>query len=106
MTAGGSVTVRADVTNTGAVAGDEIVELYVGARNSSVLRAVRDLKGFERIHLTPGQTETVSFTLRAQDLAYYNATQSAWVVEPIDYVVSMGTNSRNLPLAATVKVTR
>jgi beta-glucosidase len=103
-TADGSVTVHADVKNTGAVPGDEIVELYVGAQGSTVQRAVHDLKGFQRVHLAPGATQTVSFGLRAQDLAYYDVTRKAWVVEPIDYVVSVGASSRDLPLTATLSV--
>jgi beta-glucosidase len=106
MAAGGSVTVHADVRNTGALAGDEIVELYVSAQGSAVQRAVRDLKGFQRIHLAPGQTQTVSFVVDAQDLAYYDVTKTAWVVEPISYVISVGPSSRSLPLTATVTVGR
>jgi len=100
----GSVTVNAEVRNSGSVAGDEIAELYVGANHSAVERAVRDLKGFQRIHLEAGQTKTVSFTLRARDLAYYDVTTSAWVVEPTDYTVSVGTSSRDLPLTTTLTV--
>ena len=53
--------VTADVTNTGGVAGDEVAQLYVGYRGSQVERAVRDLKGFARVHLEPGETRAVAF---------------------------------------------
>jgi len=104
MVPSGSLTVRVEVTNTGTVAGDEIAQLYVSAQGSAVERAVRDLKGFQRVHLDPGQTETVSFGLTAQDLAYYDVGRSAWVVEPVEYVISVGASSRDLPLTATVYV--
>lgn len=100
----GKVTGRVDVTNTGAVAGDEIVELYVSAQGSAVERAVRDLKGFARVHLDPGKSTTVSFEINAKDLAYYDTGSRGWVVEPIDYVVSVGSSSRDLPVNATVSV--
>jgi beta-glucosidase len=100
----GTVTVSADVTNSGSIAGDEIVELYASAQGSSVERAVRDLKGFSRVHLDAGQTQTVTFSLKAQELAYYDTSRSTWVVEPIDYVLSVGPSSRTLPLMATVTV--
>jgi beta-glucosidase len=100
----GSVTITAEVTNSGSVAGDEIAELYVSANHSAVDRAVRDLKGFRRIHLEPRQTGTVSFTLRARDLAYYDVTQTSWTVEHTDYSVAIGASSRVLPLTATVTV--
>jgi len=101
---GGSVTATVDVTNTGSVAGDEIVELYVSAQGSSVERAVRDLKAFARVHLGAGKSQTVSLNVAAKDLAYFDTGKSAWVVEPIDYVVSVGSSSRTLPVTATVTV--
>lgn len=100
----GSVTISADIRNSGPVAGDEIVELYAGANHSAVVRAVRDLKDFQRVHLDAGQTKSVSFTLGARNLAYYDVARGAWVVEPTDYTVSVGTSSRDLPLTATLTV--
>jgi beta-glucosidase len=104
MASGGSLMVSVDVTNTGTVAGDEIAQLYASAQGSAVERAVRDLKGFQRVHLDPGQTRTVSFALSAQDLAYYDVGRTAWVLEPTEYVLSVGASSRDLPLSATVSV--
>ena len=65
---------------------------------------MRDLKGFQRVHLDPGQTRTVSFALTSQDLAYYDVGRTAWVLEPTEYVLSVGASSRDLPLSATVSV--
>jgi beta-glucosidase len=104
MASGGNLTVSVDVTNTGTVAGDEVAQLYVSVLGSAVERAVRDLKGFQRIHLDPGQRGTVSFALTAQDLAYYDVGRTAWVLEPTEYVISVGASSRDLPLSATIDV--
>lgn len=104
MDSNGSVTLSADVTNSGSMAGDEIAELYVTANHSAVERAVRDLKGFRRIHLEPKQTATVSFALRAADVAYYDVMKASWTVERTDYTVAIGSSSRMLPLSARVTI--
>ena len=73
-----------DITNTGAVAGDEVVQLYVSARGSRVERAARELKAFARISLAPGETRTVPLSVPVADLAYYDEA-SGWVTEPGEY---------------------
>ena len=83
-----------DVTNTGNVAGDEIVQLYVGYEGSRVDRPLRDLKGFVRVHLTPGETQTISISLPVDQLAYYDEDQRRWVIEPIGYRAFVGPSSR------------
>ncbi|HLK11975.1 MAG TPA: glycoside hydrolase family 3 C-terminal domain-containing protein [Candidatus Binatia bacterium] len=94
----GRVRVTADVTNTGAVGGDEIAQLYVSYEGSRVDRAVKDLEGFARAHLAPGETQTVAFDVRAQDLAFWDSAAGAFTVEPITYVVRVGPSSDALPL--------
>jgi beta-glucosidase len=101
---GDTLEVTADVTNRGSVAGDEIVQLYVGAEASSVLRAVRDLKAFARVHLEPGETRTVPLRVPVEDLAYYDVGARAWRVEPLTYRVHVGSSSRDLPLSAAFDV--
>lgn len=76
MGAGGSITASATITNTGARAGEEVVQLYVRDLVGSVTRPVQELKGFEKIALAPGQSRTVSFTLRPEDLAFTRADMS------------------------------
>lgn len=100
----GRVRVTADVTNTGAVTGDEVVQLYVGYQGSAVDRAVNDLKGFTRVRLAPGDTKTVVLDLRAADLAYWDTTTNGWALEPITYLVRVGSSSRDLPLEGAVTV--
>jgi beta-glucosidase len=87
-----SLVVSVDVRNTGARAGDEVVQLYVRDDVASVTRPVRELRGFERITLQPGETRTVSFTLRPDDLAFYDV-QMRRVVEPGSFTVWVGASS-------------
>jgi beta-glucosidase len=100
----GSVRVAVDVTNTGGMAGDEVVQLYVSYRGSRVQRAPKDLRGFARVHLAPGQTATVPLEVRAADLAYWDVDAGAWRVEPIEYGVHVGPSSRELPLEGSFRV--
>ena len=94
----GSVTVQVEVTNTGKRAGDEVVQLYVRDEVSSVTRPVKELRGFERTSLQPGETRTVSFTLGPKGLQFYNR-QMKRVVEPGKFKVMVGPNSAELQSA-------
>ena len=100
----GSVHVSVDVTNTGTRAGDEVVQLYVSYPGSQVERAVRELKGFRRVSLQPGETRTVEMDLAVRDLAYWDTATGSFVVEPLTYTLSAGDSSRDLPLAASFSV--
>ena len=97
----GTLRASVDITNEGKVAGDEIVQLYVGYQGSQVDRPVRDLRGFAKVHLDPGQTRTVVIEVPVNHLAYYDVDTSAWKVEPITYVAGVGSSSRDLPLQTT-----
>jgi beta-glucosidase len=96
--------VTVSVANTGTRAGDETVQLYVSAEGSGVDRAVKDLKGFAKVHLEPGQSQAVNFEVPAKDLAYYDIGTQSWRVEPITYTVHVGPHSRDLPLSASFRV--
>jgi beta-glucosidase len=76
----------------------------VSYEGSSVDRAVRDLKGFARVHLEPGETKAVTFDVRAVDLAFWDAAAGAWSLEPIRYGIHVGPSSRDLPLEGAVTV--
>ena len=89
---GQSVTVSAEIMNNGSREGDEVVQLYVRDLVGSVTRPVRELKGFKRVHLAPGQKQTVEFTLRTQDLAFYNQ-HSQLVTEPGKFQVWIAPDS-------------
>jgi beta-glucosidase len=93
---GGEVEVSVDVTNTGQRAGDEVVQLYVGYPGSAVERPVRELKGYARVPLRPGETRTVRMTLRADDLRYWDAEHDRWVLEPRPVRLQVGASSADI----------
>ncbi|HUT47013.1 MAG TPA: glycoside hydrolase family 3 N-terminal domain-containing protein [Sedimentisphaerales bacterium] len=96
-----STRVLVDVTNTGKVAGDEVVQIYIRDCISSVTRPVRELKGFQRITLKPGQTETVSLDITPEHLAFYNIDMD-YVVEPGEFKIMVGNSSRDEDLQQMV----
>jgi len=93
-----TVTVSVDVRNTGAVAGDEVVQLYVRDVVSSITRPVKELKGFRRVTLQPGATTTVEFTLGKDAFAYWNEAMQ-YIVEPGEFQIMAGPNSVDLKTA-------
>jgi beta-glucosidase len=103
--AGDVVRFSVDVRNAGSVAGAEVVQLYVTYPGSSVERSERELKGFAKVALGPGATQTVEIAVPVNDLAYYDISESAWTLEELEHEVHVGTSSRNLPLSITLSVT-
>ena len=99
-----TLTVKVDVTNTGSVSGKEVVQLYVGDKVSSVIRPIKELKGFEKIDLTPGETKTVSFNLGKRAFAYYNTEIKDWHVETGEFDILIGKSSRDIVCKKTVTV--
>jgi beta-glucosidase len=91
----GKLTVTAEVQNIGKRAGDEVVQLYIRDLSASVTRPVKELKGFQRITLQPGETKRVEFTLGPEQLGFYDHTMR-FVVEPGEFEVIVGPNSRDL----------
>jgi beta-glucosidase len=102
-TTGDTVTIRADVTNTGPVPGDEVVQLYVRDEEATIARPVRELRGFRRVHLRPGECRTVAFQLSTEQLSYVGADLRR-VVEPGRVSVQVGTSSADLPLTAELQL--
>lgn len=97
-----TLTVRLDVTNTGSVAGAEVVQLYVADKEASVLRPPRELKAFAKVFLQPGATQTVSLELGPRAFAFWSPEASRWVVESGEFELSAGSSSRDLRSSATV----
>jgi beta-glucosidase len=87
-----SVEVTIEVTNTGELDGDEIIQLYIRDRVSSVTRPVQELKDFARIHLKKGETKTVTFLITPDKLRYYGLEMKR-IVEPGEFEVQVGRNS-------------
>ncbi|HET8602054.1 MAG TPA: glycoside hydrolase family 3 N-terminal domain-containing protein [Segeticoccus sp.] len=94
--------VSAVVTNTGGRAGVAVPQLYVGRPESTIARAPRELRGFERVALEPGESRRVEFRLSRRDLSHWDAELHCWVVEPGTIELSVGASSRDLPLRTTV----
>jgi beta-glucosidase len=90
---GESVEVLVDVENTGRRTGEEVAQLYIHQRSGSASRPVRELKGFERIVLAPGEKKTVRFTLGKQELTYWSAASKSWVQDPATFDVWAGGDS-------------
>lgn len=96
-------TVRLKVTNTGKRAGDEVVQLYIRDVLSSITTYEKNLAGFERIHLEPGETKELSFTIDRKHLELLDADMK-WVVEPGDFVLMAGASSEDIRLNGTLTV--
>ena len=92
-----STSVSVNVSNTGSVTGDEIVQLYIRDNFSQVTRPVKELKGFKKIKLSPGESKRVSFTITPEMLSYYNLDMQ-YVVEPGKFTLMLGSSSRNSDL--------
>jgi beta-glucosidase len=102
---GGETRISVDVSNTGSRAGDEVVQLYVHKRVASVTRPVKELRGFERVSLGPGERRTVTFTVGPQALRFTDESM-ARVVEPGIYDMMVGTSSATtsvVPLEVVAK---
>ena len=98
-----SATVRLKVTNTGKRAGDEVVQLYIRDVLSSITTYEKNLAGFQRIHLEPGETQELSFTIDRKHLELLDADMK-WVVEPGDFVLMAGASSEDIRLNGTLTV--
>jgi beta-glucosidase len=102
---GGTVNVSVDVTNTGTVAGDEVVQLYLHQKSGSASRPVRELKGFRRVTLAPGATQTVTFALGPRERRYWSTAEGRYVEEAAEFDVWAGGDS-TASLHASFAVTR
>lgn len=92
--------VQFKITNTGSRAGTEVAQVYVGDPQSSLPRPPRELKGFSRVNLAPGETRPVSLRLDPRAFAFYDPAQGRWVIEPGEFTLAVGGSSRGLRLAA------
>ena len=100
-----TLTVTVKVKNIGAVRGKEVVQLYVGMPQSRTIRPEKELRGFEKVELAPGEKKTVSFTLSKRAFAYYRTDIADWYAESGDYVIMAAKSSRDVACTATVRVT-
>jgi beta-glucosidase len=96
--------VNVDVENTGKLAGDEVVQLYMKHLNSQVSRPAQELKGFQRINLKAGERKTVAIQLAAKRLAYWDISKNDWQVERDSIEVRVGASSADIRLQQKLKV--
>ena len=93
-----AVTVTCDIANTGSRGGAEVAQLYLGDRHAPVPRPPKELKGFSRIELQPGEVKPIRFQLGRRDFSYYDVTAKAWTASPGSFEISLGGSSRDIRL--------
>jgi len=101
---GGEITVQVDVKNTGLLAGDEVVQLYIRHVDSKVSRPAIELRGFERVFILPGETKTVTLPLKAADLEYWDEKNRAFTLEEDRISVMLGSSSGNIKFTKTIAI--
>jgi len=100
--AGATVSVSFDVTNTGNVAGADVAQLYVSDPSAHVDRPERELKGFAKVRLAPGETRHVTLSLDARAFSYWDEAAHKWTIDPGKFVIRVGDSSENTPLSAEI----
>ena len=100
--AGSTVAVSFDVINTGRVAGAEVAQLYVSDPSAKIGRPERELKGFEKVRLAPGEMKHVTINLDARSFSYWETAAHKWTIDPGKFVIRVGDSSENTPLKADV----
>jgi len=101
-TSSASATVSIDITNTGDRTGDEVVQIYISDEYASIVRPVKELKGFQRISLKPGEKQRLTFTLDKDAFAFYDENSDKWVVEPGDFTIMAGSSSTDIRISKVV----
>ncbi len=102
--AGQKVSVSVDVTNSGKLAGKEVVQLYIGDEEASVVRPVKELKGFRKIALEPGETKTVTFEIEPEMLKYFDEAKHEWILEKGKFTAYIGAASDDIRTQASFEV--
>jgi beta-glucosidase len=92
---------KCNITNTGSCAGSEVVQLYVSQAHPSLPRPPKELKGFARINLEPGQSGDVWIPLNRSSFSFYNPSLPGWVAEKDDFTIEVGSSSRDIRLTKT-----
>lgn len=101
---GDCLTVSFNLKNIGNIAGAEVAQVYVGLPSSEIMRPARELKGFQKVFLEPGEEKRITISLCSRSFSYYNVPAKDWAIEYGIYEISIGSSSRDLRLNATIKV--
>jgi beta-glucosidase len=104
VTSGSTVPVSFDVTNSGSVGGAEVAQLYVSDPSAKVKRPERELKGFEKVSLAPGETKHMTIFLDARAFSYWDESKHNWTIDPGKFVIHVGDSSENTPLQADLTI--
>jgi len=104
LTEADTLTVSVDVTNTGALTGKEVAQVYVRDVHSKVARPEKELKAFRKVSLNPSETQTVTFTLDREAFWYFDTAKNDWAVEPGQFEILVGASSRDIRLKAAVEI--
>jgi beta-glucosidase len=104
--ADGTVAVTFDVTNTGSRTGSEVVEVYVGEKHPKLPRPVKELKGFSRVELKPGEKRSITVQLDRRAFSYYDVNAKQWTADPGEFSILVGGSSQNIALNGTVKLAK
>jgi len=102
---GDKLEVSFDVKNTGDTSGAEIAQVYVAPKSTAIMRALKELKGFEKVFLQKGESRTVKITLDTRSFAYYNVPKGTWAIEGGAYEIFVGASSRDISLRGEIHVT-
>ena len=100
----GTAVVRVDITNTGNRAGEEVAELYIHDLHPKIDKPVRELKGFAKVALAPGETKTAEFEVTPRDLAYFDVAGKQWRADPGEYEIEIGASSRDIRQKAPLQL--
>ena len=103
-TSGSTVPISFDVTNAGSVAGAEVAQLYVSDPSAKATRPERELKGFAKVRLAPGETKHVTLNLDARAFSYWDEAKHDWTIDPGKFVIRIGNSSENTPLTAELTI--
>lgn len=95
-TASETIAVSVTLKNTGKVDGKEVVQLYSSKSDSKITRATQELKGFQKVLIAAGKSETITIQVPVKELAYYNVETKKWTVEPGNYTLKLGSSSRDI----------
>lgn len=104
ISSAGMLAAAIEVTNVGQRVGDEVVQLYIRDMECSVKRPLKELRGFQRIRLQPGETRKVTFTVPAEKLEFYDENRHGFLVEPGEFDVQVGSSSDDIRASARFQV--
>jgi len=100
----GSITVKADIKNTGLVAGKEVVQLYIKDIESTIDKPEKELKGFTKVFIEPGESKTVKIELKKDQFAHFDEQHNQWIIEPGPFELLLGSSSRDIRLREEIRI--